>query len=67
MNKQRKKRYNSASVLSRLACALTILKDVQYLTPIIAEIEAENQERDDLEEMFVPKRKQVAESAKESH
>lgn len=42
-------------------------EDVLYLSPIIAEIEAENQEREDLEEMFVPKRKQVAESAKKSH
>lgn len=33
------------------------LKDSLYLTPIIKEIEAENQERDDLEAMVVKKRK----------
>ncbi|KAF7506180.1 hypothetical protein GJ744_012160 [Endocarpon pusillum] len=42
-------------------------EDIAYLSPIITEIEAENQERDDLEEMFVPKRKQVAASVKKSH
>lgn len=46
---------------------LRVLQDIQYLSPIIAEIEAENQERNDLEEMFVPKRKQVANLAKNSH
>jgi hypothetical protein len=38
------------------------------LSKIIAEIEAENQEREDLEEMFVPTKKQIAKSAaKDSH
>jgi len=38
-------------------------EDVKYLTPIIKEIEAENQERDDLEEMVVMKKKPVAKEA----
>jgi ubiquinol-cytochrome c reductase subunit 7 len=50
-----------------LVSDLTISQDVQYLSPIIAEIEAENQERADLDEMFIPKRKQIAKSAEGSH
>ena len=36
---------------------LSDLQDYLYLTPIIKEIEAEVQERDDLEAMVVKKRK----------
>ena len=53
-----RKRHPKKLTKSRLAC-----QDIHYLRPIIEQIEAENEEMDDLEEMFVPMRKQVAKAA----
>lgn len=52
---------------TRMRTNLTTGQDYPYLTPIIEEIEAEMQERHDLEEMVVAKRKAKKEAASTTH